>query len=395
MSKRKWELPGVQDLTKDQEVAIACPSKGQHLVIGGPGTGKTVVTMLRARQLYNQNVEHTFLVYNHMLHEASRQIAEEWFWNSSTYIKWFCEKFKLYTGMAQLPRSDSKYIDWEKCMDVVLEIAKRRKFDRAKNQDTILLIDEGQDMPPQFYGMLIEFGYENFFVAADQNQQITEDNSSRRDLEDGLDIDSEDVIQLKHNHRNHYGVARLAQHFYTGDPASPRPELPERKGASLDVPRLYTSENSSSDVYERIAKSIVNFLENHPNKLIGVITPNNHVRDNYYKNLKRDADNRRKDFSIQTYSTGNPYNVRFDEGGIMVLNAQSCKGLEFDIVILADIDQHRIFRDRSDEVKKLFYVMVSRAREKVFLFFMQGAYRSPILNILPNDESILRRIPIN
>ena len=32
--------------------------------------------------------------------------------------------------------------------------------------------------------------------------------------------------------------------------------------------------------------------------------------------------------------------VRFEEGGILVINAKACKGLEFDTVVLADIDEY-------------------------------------------------------
>ena len=37
--------------------------------------------------------------------------------------------------------------------------------------------------------------------------------------------------------------------------------------------------------------------------------------------------------------------MRFDEGGILVINAQACKGLEFDTVVLADIDEHYLRRN--------------------------------------------------
>ena len=38
MAKRRFQLPGIQDLSKEQERVRALPFEGQHLVIGGPGT---------------------------------------------------------------------------------------------------------------------------------------------------------------------------------------------------------------------------------------------------------------------------------------------------------------------------------------------------------------------
>jgi hypothetical protein len=48
---RRFALPGIQDLNKDQDEALARPLAGQHLIIGGPGTGKSVVALLRAKRL--------------------------------------------------------------------------------------------------------------------------------------------------------------------------------------------------------------------------------------------------------------------------------------------------------------------------------------------------------
>ena len=49
-------------------------------------------------------------------------------------------------------------------------------------------------MPPEFYSALIGLGFDRFFVVADQNQQITEANSSRKDIEDILPKD-QDVLR--------------------------------------------------------------------------------------------------------------------------------------------------------------------------------------------------------
>ena len=42
--------------------------------------------------------------------------------------------------------------------------------------------------PPSFTSFLIEIGFEDFFVACDQNQQITDNNSSRQEIQDCLGL---------------------------------------------------------------------------------------------------------------------------------------------------------------------------------------------------------------
>ena len=396
MKKRKWELPGIQDLTKDQEAAIESPFQGQHLIIGGPGTGKTVVVAMRARK--HQHIsgsDYIFLVYNRMLEEATKQMMADEDFKSCTYLYWFFNQYEARMGVededgnrekARTPKQGRSTPDWSECERRVSDAADLAGFNGPK----FLLIDEGQDMPPEFYRILIKFGYENFFIAADQNQQITSENSSRKDIEDCMAVDTKDVIELKHNFRNNYGIARLAQAFYTGDPASPPPNIPKRS-RQLHTPKLYVFDRNSPEIYRRIAEAIVTFSKRDPQKLIGVLAPNHKVQDRYIRALRNVAG-----YAVSiseykhNYSREKVHKVRFDQGGIIVLCAQSCKGLEFDTVILVDVDKHIIFRDHQDETKKLFYVMVSRARDKVFLLMNRNS-DSQIQDILPSDQTILFR----
>ena len=73
----------------------------------------------------------------------------------------------------------------------------------------------------------------------------------------------------------------------------------------------------------------------------------------------------------------------------MIINAQSCKGLEFDIVILADIDQHKP-KQNIYALKSRFYVMVARGREQVILL-RTGTTCPVIESLLPTDSLILVR----
>ena len=84
---------------------------------------------------------------------------------------------------------------------------------------------------------------------------------------------------------------------------------------------------------------------------------------------------------------------RSKEQDILVINAQACKGLEFDTVMLADIDEHYFRRDDPDVTKRRFYVMVARARDRVFMFMKKGGSK-PIESILPTDQGVLRRMEL-
>ena len=272
MAKRKFELPGIQDLGKEQEAVRALPKEGRHLIVGGPGTGKSVLALIRARRHHREHDDYLFLVFNHLLHRASGQLFGAGL-VGRTWDGWFRSMFRETVGQpvpTQEPNNkEYREIDWTGVEEIVQALPPG-----DERQRPFLVIDEGQDMPPEFYRALVDLGFDRFFVVADQNQQITDANSSRQDLQICLDLDTHDVIELRQNYRNHYQVARLARAFYTGDPASPPPELPAQ--APGPVPILYCYEQSRLD---EVARGILRLADRDPRQLIGVIAPNNQVRE--------------------------------------------------------------------------------------------------------------------
>ncbi|NWH06341.1 AAA family ATPase [Desulfobacter latus] len=392
MAGRLFELPGIQDLSKEQEAARALPKKGQHLVIGGPGTGKSVLALLRARRHAKAKESHVFLVFNRLLHEASCHLGGSDI-HCQQWMSWFFKIFKEITKnevprIQIIPGSSWRDIDWETVHDIM------RNLEKAPSpKDDYLIIDEGQDMPPDFYKTLAGLGFEHFFVVADQNQQIVAGkNSSRRDIELQLAIEPQMVVELKHNFRNTTAIANLAGEFYTGETSSPKVISPSGTGANLRVPILFTYYDNQ---FSHMIKRILKLSDREPSKLIGVIAPNNEVRNRFFNALQTlsgrlELDN--DSIDIRTYCSENRSEVKFHEGGIMVINAQACKGLEFDHAFLADIDAHRCYREDTVSLKRLFYVMTARARENLTLL-RSAKGSSPVDAILPQNFNLLKHYP--
>lgn len=385
---RRFALP--DRLSKDQDSALALPLEGQHLIVGGPGTGKSVVALLRVRRLAEEGADYRFLAYNKLLDQSSRHLFGNGL-NASTLDTWFRRLWQhLFNETVPLQPADQaggyQAIHWAK----VTEWLQTNEVPRQPQALPFLVIDEGQDMPPAFYNALANIGFKHFYVVADQNQQIhPEKCSARQDIENALAIAPADTLELQANYRNTRPIAQLAQHFYPADPASPRPELPPAKpGAS--TPELWRYGNGAAQTLEEIAERILQTSDRNPRKLIGIITPNNHVRETFVGVLSRTSPVLDHDKpEIRTFASGQQGAMDFGIGGIMVINAQSCKGLEFDTVVLADIDEHQP-RYSSDVLKKRFYVMVARAREQIILLRTGNSARA-IDDLLPQDPAVLTR----
>jgi len=380
MAKRRFQLPGVDDLNKDQDRVLRLPEDGQFLIVGGPGTGKSVVALLRTLK-YMENDNYVFLTYNNVLLSATLQLVDEDIQHktlTSLIYKAYLKQFKKYAPEIKEYKPD---------YDQIIE-----DFKSLNKNPTVLhlIIDEGQDMPPKFYEALMYLGIENFFIVADQNQQITEDNSSRQELTDLLGLEVKDVIELKQNYRNSYPIALFSRYFYT-DPSSPLPELPSKPKPSLGTPILYEYTN-----YQDCAKLILREADRDSRNLIGIVVANDDLRDTYVSTLgtmEIDLDNPRP--IISTYSSKDKKNLNIDfaHSGIVILNDKSIKGLEFDIVFII-IDGFKINNNDMDSMKKRFYVMSSRAIKKLVLL-KSNNYNGGIEEILPDDENILARMRLN
>jgi len=374
MAKRKFKLPGVQDLNKSQDKVLRLPENGQFLVVGGPGTGKSVVALLRTLK-FIKNSDYVFLTYNKVLLSATLQLVERNLESrtlTSLIYAAYHKQFNENTPEIKKYKPDYNQIvnDFEKL---------------DKNPISLhLIIDEGQDMPPKFYEALMYLGIENFFIVADQNQQITEDNSSREELTNLLGLEVENVIELKENFRNSYQIALFSKTFFT-DPSSPSPNLPSISTTSLGTPILYEYTH-----YLDCIRIILREADKDDRNLIGVVVAKNDMRDSYVEALQTidiNLDNQRP--IISTYKSGMESTIDFSNGGIVVLNDKSVKGLEFDIVYIV-IDGFKIYNNDIDSMKKRFYVMSSRAIKKLVLLKNKD-YNGGIEEILPKDENILKR----
>jgi superfamily I DNA and RNA helicase len=390
MAARRFALPNIQDLSKDQERARLRPQEGRHLIVGGPGTGKSIIALLRTRRYHRSSgpQDYVFLVYNRLLLEASKELVSGDV-NAHPWISWFKAVFKRAL-VQSCPVIDGKayQLDWKGIADAI------NGADEPKPPVTpFLIIDEGQDMPQELYQVLAELGFEHFYVVADQNQQITDDHSSIRDIENALDIEPGDRIELTDNYRNCDRVARLALALCIEDLASPCAKLPKGRPCAGAPVLVDYGKNCRWD-FETVVERILKLADRHPAKLIGIITPDHYTRERWLERLHEHQvllDHGRP--RIVTYPAGDSSgDYRFSEGGIFVINAQSAKGLEFDTVVLADIDRYHCHHEdpgQLDDIKRRFYVMVSRARERVVLL-RQAGQPCPVEKILPTDKDILQ-----
>lgn len=296
---------------------------------------------------------------------------------------------------------DRYEIDWDKMLDVILHSVKSGSINPARVQWGHLLIDEAQDFAEGMYEFLyflkklifskssIGVKKTSLTIFADENQRLyRKHNSSIAQIKKALDIPDKDDYKLTRNYRNTRPVAQLAAFFFTGLKTG-IPKLPEKTG---DLPVLVACTSVGKGV-----NYIYTFAKNNSQYEIGIFVKNDSLREEYYDKLSEKC-KKEPLLKVQTYSSSNSPNevnhLMFDsEAVISVLNKQSCKGLEFDAVFIPELQAYSLSSDDKDQFMMDMYVMISRARSRVFLMYTNAGDRSPgILKYLPGEDSKLMEL---
>jgi DNA helicase-2/ATP-dependent DNA helicase PcrA len=286
------------------------------------------------------------------------------------------ENFADWRLWHDLPVLDGKRggIDWAEVAKHILE-HDESIHDAALDLGT-LLIDEGQDFPPGFYKTLRQISSlaasrgkrishpPRCFVLADQNQQLTEENSTLQEIAEALKISEENRYLLLDNFRNSKEIAELARAFFADVGVLPRlPKRPSEKPC-------YAMVTDHSALVDRIKI----WLTNNPGKEVGVFVFEDRTRVSMVTALTQAVGKMRgRNITVQTYSwktrkENKAEDLLFDTPDVItVLNMQSCKGLEFDAVFIVDLHEAQIGIYGPDRFKMQMFVAVSRGRDHVDL----------------------------
>lgn len=265
-----------------------------------------------------------------------------------------------------------------------------------------LLIDEGQDFAPGFYkflALLAAIGARRrpmahplkCFVLADENQQLTEYNSTLDEIQNALKIAPANRFPpLLDNFRNTHEIAEVARAFF--DDVGVLPRLPTRRG---ERPTCIEGIPAGDCVQQ-----ILTWVINHPGKNVGVLVFKEQKRGQLQTALTKAVETiKGRPVSVQSYSwetrmANRVENLVFDVPDVIsVLNMQSCKGLEFDAVFIVDLHDAPIGLYGPSRFRMQMFVAVSRAREWVQLLETQkdqsaAAFHAelPSPDILPRES---------
>ena len=335
-------------LSKEQDLVFNLPLTGQYLVVGPPGTGKSVVALHRAGRVAKSGTNVDLVIL------TKSKLLKEWTKESSTDLKIKSESVRTYHSWAsgwhwstfhrKIPAFAPYDYDWKE----VKKSLASSKFAKTLN----VIIDEGQDLPSEFYEVLPLIA-KSITVFADENQTLGSQNSTLNQIQHGLGVSDQQVLKLTKNYRNCRDIAELSAQFYTGL-STGIPELPEKKCAS-GKPTVNKFRNRIQQ-----AKYISDWQKNNPTKRIGIFVPTGPSRDAFNKLFEA------LESPAQMYHMNTDVNdLKLCDPGIFLTLFDNSKGLEFDHVFIPALED---WNPKIAALRRL-YVLTSRAKEQLHLMW--------------------------
>lgn len=349
----EFHLPSLEDIRGTPEGLemlrmIDADDFRSALISGCPGSGKTTVSIYRLVRINNQGGSVRLLTFQNMLVLAIKNLANVQRvpgGRVSTFHEWYRTHTSTYFNTDAPP--------------TVQEI--RDLLDKSTlkvRQDTEIIMDEGQDLPPCVHQAIPNY-FQRVFTGADDGQQVHPRHGAKiQDIECALHDNFAPYRRytLGRNFRNTFETYRFARQFapptnlIAWDPnILQRLQFARRHGPN---PRVVTYNNvAQRDAHLRTV------LENADGN-VAILCPTCAMVDALHVKVK---------------GMGLPVSRYHSKTGIpnpleryLVTTYKSAKGMEFDVVVIPRIN---FFASISNQL----YVASTRARRQLVVYRESGS----------------------
>ena len=402
-----FELPSFEKLNITQKTIInMLPNSEKLAVIGGPGTGKTIIGIEAASLMAGRKNQCLFLTYSRVLLDFIKSIGKKYNLNMdnikfSTMHSWL---YKRLDDLLKEIQSDEEASpkDFQK-KDYVYDIEKLSSFlasieksHRIQKYDYIF-IDEAQDIQDGLIKVLFHFG-KKILVTFDDCQKIGNENNDAVYSYDHSSIlmdlgIGDQFFDLIENYRNTTQIESIAKRLllnYDTNEVSLNKVTAAKEG--LKPKLICLRQEDMSQKCDSLAKYICQHYD--ASKSVGVLFGYelggeqilevlNCLRDSIKKYIEKYKINAKVFYKWN--KSGNITVSNVLENGIFLMSFKSCKGLEFDEVYIVLNDASIVDYKK----KNALYVAFTRAKEMVYLVLDdKGEYSTDLTKLMLDNKDL-------
>lgn len=320
-----------ESMDDDQLDLIEYTSDKSMLVAGCAGSGKSVIAMHKAEQLYSEGKDVILIAYTKSLNGFMRVGKPDASFRFYYHYQW---------KKMMMPKAD--YIIVDEIQDFTRE--EIQEFINATKKCFLFFGDTAQSIYRQY-------GKQTMTIA-----QIAEMT--------GLN-----TLQLFNNYRLPRPVAKITQNYVGVDVAEYKEKVYQNK--ETELPRFIHT-NTPEDEF----KSITQIISSHPNQSIGILYHSNESVLQMNKQMIERGIRCEFKYNDTDGEKQNVSNLNFNTLVPKIMTYHSAKGLQFDIVILPQ------YNGASDaESKKALYVAMTRTMHKLYVLYSTPALLSPLKEV--------------
>ncbi len=206
------DFPPYHQLEEKQLNVLEHPLDQSLFVVGPPGSGKTILAVYRAAMLSDHYSNVILISYNRMLRRLLQLLVNQQNFESSGNIEIntmhsFVWNFYIEKVHMEPPQIVAYQHDWK----VMFYHLEQKGISPSSFP---MIVDEGQDLPIEFFEFSARFVSNSITVFADVQQAIEDKFSTPAEIKKSAQLNDPIILQL--NHRNTPEIIKLAEHFHTG-----------------------------------------------------------------------------------------------------------------------------------------------------------------------------------
>lgn len=357
-----WLVP-YGDLTTDQMRAVDASADTHRLIVGAPGSGKTLALLhrtARLRERYNVPVgRYRVMVFTNVLKQYIRAGAADLgipLESICTYDAWCAEYFDAQIGGRRPWNAEKKMMDFA-------QIRERVRADVLAKRPSLydfVVVDEGQDLDSEAFEVLCTVA-RHVTVAADRKQQLYDHGASEEDIARRLGLPRRNMSLLAAFRCSPYIVPLGAAFIADTAEAQTFREQTLTAPGKRETPLLFVARDFDEErqrlgevVRERIMMG----------ERVAILLP-----------LSRQVYGFRKamdEFGVEVEVQGRGEALDFSSPVPKLLTYHSAKGLTFDTVLLPRLVNGSFEKPAEAQILRMMFVAVTRAARWVYLSTVAG-----------------------
>lgn len=293
--------------------------------------------------------------------------------NVTSFYSWVWQTHKELIGYP----SGDEYNKFDQWVDNLIHYYKLHPDDIPRLD--YVLVDEAQDFNPNV-SQLLHILTNNLLIAGDSAQSIYKEVGGPKEFLRLWQPISQDY-ELVNNYRNPKTIARVAALFLNKNSGEREEFLRRVKGKDFEMKPIFYKTHSYKEQIDIIIDLI---SQSRGSERIGIFFR----KGDYIDTFKRYLDLAGTPYQIAKGKSGS---YDFQKNITTLTTVHSAKGLEFDWVILPDLNKNVWDEKKFDpNERNLFFVALTRAKNRLILFSQEGCTCSFLKEILVTDPNLVQ-----